>query len=242
MEGNVADEAYRMIEKDLDGLYCELKISERVLGKPLDRTIYTTLNRAKQAVKRKDYTAATELYWQTVDLARDCLVNRSTVEAFKSALENISKRLGDEGPCKEAFSDLLALRTRSILREIVIPEFTIGPPATLIDAMDFFKEASRDYGDSSIPVEQRGVSLVLKLAPNKNEVRLESTNNDPFAAKTRCEAPVIPHISARFITLYDAIRLVCDATGYRLDTRRGLVIITPQDDDAESMRVNKDTK
>ena len=240
-EINVADEAYWTIDKDLDALREELKISERVLGKPLDRSVYDNLNRAKQAVKNRDAETSRKLYRQTIELARDHLVDESSINAFRRALVNIERRLGDNGPCKEAWADLTALEVKQILRRIVIPEFKIEPPATLIDALDYFKQAIRDY-DVSVPVSRRGVSLVLKL-PASPESHSTGNGEDPFASGSigHNNAPVVPKISARFITVYDAITLVCDVTGYKFDTRGGYVKISPRDDDDGARKGEKDT-
>lgn len=242
-EDIVADEASRKIDKDLDALYSELKSSERVLGKPLDQEIYDTLRHAKQAVRKKDFEKAQKLYRQTVELARDHLVDESAINAFRRALANIERRLEGNGPCKEAWDDVMALAVKQQLRRIVIPELKFVPPATLIDAMDVFKQASRDYDDPKIPIEQRGVSLVLKLRECDAGNRALADNEDPFAIPaTLSDVPVLPEIHARFISLYDALKLVCDVTGYTFDTRRGFVMITPKHDDPEPINENTDTK
>lgn len=239
---DIAHEAYETIIKDLDALHDELKTAERVLGQPVDQKVYNTLNRAKQAANARDYEESRELYRQTTELARDHLVDDVTLVAFKHALANLERRLDGTGPCKEAWADLLALAVKQQLRRIVIPDFEIGPPKTLIDAIDYFKEASRDYDDPKLPIEQRGISFVLKLGHDGSGGPLRSGDEDPFAAPANSDAPVLPKLSARFITLYDALTLVCDVTGYTLHLRGGLVMITPRVDDVEPMRHNKKSK
>ena len=244
-EVNVADEAFRILDKDLDALHDELKTAERVLGKALDREVYETLKRAKRAVRNKDYEVSRELYRQTIALARDHLVDNATLIAFSHAIENISRRLDGQGPCKEAWADLMDLAVKQRLRRIVIPDFKMGPPETLIDAIDYFKQASRDFEDPRIPLQQRGVSFVLKLRYNGPESHSERYDEDPFAASSGStghnDAPIVPKISARFITLFDALTLVCDVTGYTFHTRDGFVMITPRSDD-ETVKENNGTK
>jgi len=120
------------------------------------------------------------------------------------------------------------------LREIVIPEVTFRPPATIIDAVDFFKQASRDYDNPEIPVEQRGVNIVLKLGAGAAPAATEAAPADPFApAATPASAsgvPVISSLSARFINLYDALKLVCDVTGMKFRIRGNIVMIVPLND------------
>lgn len=120
------------------------------------------------------------------------------------------------------------------LIDIVIPEVTFRPPATIIDAIDFFKQASRDYDKPEIPIEQRGVNLVLKLASGSGPAAPSAdaaAPADPFAAPASAPAaggiPQISALSARFINLYDALKLVCDVTGMKFRIRGNIVMIVP---------------
>jgi general secretion pathway protein D len=126
------------------------------------------------------------------------------------------------------------------LRDIVIPEVTFRPPATIIDAVDFFKQASRDFDKPDIPIEQRGVNLVLKLATGATAAAPAPESADPFAASAAAAAPggvpTIPALSARFINLYDALKLVCDVTGMKFKIRGNIVMIVPVNEpDSELM-------
>jgi hypothetical protein len=118
------------------------------------------------------------------------------------------------------------------LRRIIIPELSFRPPATIIDALDFFKQASADYDDPAVPFERRGVSLVLKLPVSGSSQSMPGANEDPFAAAVTSTngIPVIPALSARFISLYDAIQLVSDVTGMKFRIVRGCVMIVPKDE------------
>lgn len=237
-----ADKAYQKIIHDLDALHDELKTTERVVGTSLDPKAYKTLNRAKKAANAKNYEEARVLYRQTLELARDYLIDDATLVAFRQALVNLERRLDGNSSCDEAWADLLARAVEQQLRRIVIPDFEIGPPKTLIDAIDYFKEASRDYADPKTPIEQRGVSYVLKLRDDGSCGQLISEGEDPFASTANSEVPVIPKLNARFITLYDAINLVCDVTGYMFSMRGGFVMITHRDEDVEPMRQNENAK
>jgi general secretion pathway protein D len=126
------------------------------------------------------------------------------------------------------------------LRDIVIPEVTFRPPATIIDAVDFFKQASRDYDKPEIPMEQRGVNLVLKLNTGAPAAAAPAENADPFAPAASGAAqggvPPISALSARFINLYDALKLVCDVTGMKFKIRGNIVMIVPANEpDSELM-------
>ncbi|HPL26382.1 MAG TPA: hypothetical protein PLV44_12230 [Myxococcota bacterium] len=137
----------------------------------------------------------------------------------------------------------IALVVKQRLRRIIIPEFEIGPPKTLVDAIYYFSEASRNHEDPKIPIEERGVSFVLKLRASGEKGHL-ADNEDPFTApiSPQNNAPVIPKMSARFISLYDAISLVCDTTGYTFDLRNGFVLIAPGEDDVEPVRPDENSR
>jgi hypothetical protein len=110
-------------------------------------------------------------------------------------------------------------------------------PATIIDAIDFFKQASRDYDDPEIPVDQRGVSFILKLQTSGGNAE----GDDPFAPASSAppDVPVIPTFTARNISLYDALRLVCEVTGMKLNLKHGLVMLVPLNDpDTELLSQN----
>ncbi|MBO7654955.1 MAG: hypothetical protein J6U40_08535, partial [Kiritimatiellae bacterium] len=150
-------------------------------------------------------------------------------------------RSKNELTTKRDSADIIGGRTaeqvvRQKLVDIVIPEVSFRPPATIIDAVDFFKVASRDFDKQEIPVEQRGVNLVLKLPGNAGATAEAAPAADgaadPFAsADTASTAssgvPVIPAMTARFINLYDALKLVCDVTGMKFRIRGNIVMIVP---------------
>ena len=131
------------------------------------------------------------------------------------------KPVQTEGPAKQLVSRKL--------REIVIPEVTFRPPATIIDAVEFFKQASRDYDSPEIPVDQRGVNLILKLPATAASAPVQG---DIFSAPSSgvSGVPVIPAMSARFISLYDALKLVCDVTSMKIRVTANVVMIVPTDD------------
>ncbi|MBR4170024.1 MAG: hypothetical protein IKR48_00070 [Kiritimatiellae bacterium] len=120
------------------------------------------------------------------------------------------------------------------LDKIIIPEVNFRPPATIIDAVNFFNNASRDYDNPELPMEKRGVNLVLKLAQGGGAAAAPAgeDNADPFAAAApgggnAGGAPVIPAVTARFITLKEALKLVCDVSGMKFLIRGPVVMIVP---------------
>lgn len=108
------------------------------------------------------------------------------------------------------------------LKSIMLPEVNIRPPATLVDAIDFLRQASRDHDDPEIPEEQRGVNLILKLAPLSSAA--------PASATAATGVPKVPGIRLRHVNLYDALKLVCDVTGMKFLIKGNIVMIVPRSD------------
>jgi len=101
------------------------------------------------------------------------------------------------------------------LEGIILPDVSFRQPATIVDAVEYFKVASRDYDSPEIPLDQRGVNIVLLL---------------PKYIKAPSDAPVIPNFSAHSISLKDAISLVCDVVDMKMFIRGKIVMIVPNND------------
>jgi Flp pilus assembly secretin CpaC len=136
--------------------------------------------------------------------------------------------LGSE---KRADPNAAAIKQR--MQNIVIPEMTFRPPFTLVDAIAFFAKASRDYDDPKIPESQRGLSFALKLPLAVAKPPDTDNNVNPFAPldlpSTTNGVPIISALSARFVSLYDALKLICDVTGMKLRIRDGVIWIEPME-------------
>lgn len=122
------------------------------------------------------------------------------------------------------------------LKDIIIPEVSFRPPATIIDAVEFFNQASREYDNPELEARARGVNFVLKLSTTQQQ-SAEPVAADPFAAAANASsgasamgAPVIPNISARFMSLQDALKLVCDVTGMKYTVKKNVVMVMPMNE------------
>lgn len=118
------------------------------------------------------------------------------------------------------------------LNSIMIPEAIFFPPATLVDAIDFLRQASRDYDNPTIPVEQRGVNMILKLPP--------VISNATISATAITEVPRVPSIRLRWVPLHDALDLVCDMTGMAFLIKGNMVMIVPRNDPAIQAQTRSD--
>ncbi len=98
------------------------------------------------------------------------------------------------------------------LKEIIIPEMAFPLDATITDAVEFLKQASRDTAKPGTPLEQRGVNFELRLPPAPQQRAL--VPGDPFAVivPTNLVHAMFAAMSVRSISLYDALQLVCDVT------------------------------
>ena len=94
------------------------------------------------------------------------------------------------------------------MKAITLPLVTFSPPATIIDVVEFFKVASRNYDDQSLPLERRGVNLMLKL--------------------DTAEPPAIPAVSLRNVSLEEALRVVLGLVNYKFTVNGSVVDITPK--------------
>ena len=125
------------------------------------------------------------------------------------------------------------------MKEMRLPTISFKPPATIIDAVDFFRGASRDYDRPDIPIEKRGFNFVLKTpqgAIKQQAAAAAADGGDDFgfggddgAAAPANGLPPIPTITASDITFYEALKLVCDSVDYKFIVQGPVVMIMHKD-------------
>jgi len=104
------------------------------------------------------------------------------------------------------------------MKAMRLPAVSFRPPATIIDAVEFFRLASRDYDRPDLPFEKRGFNMLLQTGG--------------------ADAPTIPMLSLRDVSFYDALKFVCarvDYTfeiSYEADLSDVIVTIKPRDKSA----------
>lgn len=104
------------------------------------------------------------------------------------------------------------------MKEMRLPAVSFKPPATIVDAVEFFRTASRDYDRPDIPIAKRGFNFALKTPANN------------------CDWPVIPAISARNIAFDEALKLVCESVGCKFSVRGNIVFVDLSDSDEIEFR------
>ena len=119
------------------------------------------------------------------------------------------------------------------MKEMRLPTIEFKPPATIIEAVEFFRTASRDYDRPDIPIEKRGFNFVLRtpVGAIKQQAQEEasaddfSSNDSGESEATANGLPPIPKITASDISFYDALKLVCDSVDYKFIVRGPIVKI-----------------
>ena len=105
------------------------------------------------------------------------------------------------------------------MKEMILPAITFKPPATIIDAVDFFRQASKDYDRPDIPIEHRGFNFVLVGI---------SGNTDGVDGNTLPDIPKLPNISVSNLSLWEALKVVCEVVGFDFDVDGSVVKVMPK--------------
>ncbi len=125
------------------------------------------------------------------------------------------------------------------MKEMILPSISFRPPATIADAVEYFKQASRDFDRPDIPIDQRGFNFVLdlgkQLVSKGGEATEEDSGNDFSASASSTDTaaaggspdgmPLIPAIAANNVSLWDALKLVCRVTKFKFQIQEGPVVM-----------------
>ena len=115
------------------------------------------------------------------------------------------------------------------LQYIRLPEFTIRPPSTLADAVTLFAELAKAYDKPELPPEEKGVAFVLNMGKPAAPAAEASEEEDPFASDSGSDSglPPIAAISMPWVTLKEALDMVCEVTGSKYVIKGKTVMIVP---------------
>ena len=128
------------------------------------------------------------------------------------------------------------------MKEMIIPSISFRPPATIIDAVEFFTQASKDFDRPEIPVDQRGFNIILQLdkvltaggedagggnAGGNGNAFGAAANNDEGAAS---DVPVIPTVNASNMSLWESLKLVCQVCkpAYKFKIQGNVIMVMPK--------------
>jgi general secretion pathway protein D len=124
------------------------------------------------------------------------------------------------------------------MKAIRLPEIKFNPPATIMDAVQFFHQASKDYDNPALPVEERGFNFFLRpreqlKAATEDAGEAANDFSDTGAEENTDKAAhglaPIPTIAANNITFYEALKLVCDSVDYKFIIRGSVVMVMHKD-------------
>ena len=122
------------------------------------------------------------------------------------------------------------------MKEMRLPTISFKPPATIMDAVEFFRQASIDYDRPDIPAEKRGFNFVLKTPQPLAAQKAEAEDNGGFGANEDDTAGAsangltpIPTITASDISFHEALKLVCDSVDYKFIVRGPIVMVMHKD-------------
>ena len=117
------------------------------------------------------------------------------------------------------------------MKKMMLPDISFRPPATISDAVDFFRTASKDYDDPALPIDERGFNFrfmplkPLQAAASTEEDEEEGFGGDTDVADKNSALPQIPPISANNVSFYEALKQVCDSVGYKFKVQDQWVIV-----------------
>ena len=120
------------------------------------------------------------------------------------------------------------------MKDMILPTVEFKPPATISDAVDFFRDAARDYDNPETPIEKRGFGMYLRTPkPMFAAAADDGGDNNDFSDEggdaseesAKHGLPMIPNISVNNISFYEALKLVCDSVGYKFRVQGSIVIV-----------------
>ena len=128
------------------------------------------------------------------------------------------------------------------MKEMMLPAISFRPPATIIDAVDYFRQASKDYDRPEIPVDQRGFNFICQLdkvltsggagaeASDDGKNSNAFSSSDDEGGEAAGDVPVIPNVTASNVSLWEALKLVCQVCkpAYKFKVQGSVIMVMPK--------------
>ena len=219
--------AVRDIKKALEE--CEVVLVNDPYNQDAIR-IREAIQRKRKVILRQEREAARDGMIADVDEAWRPVYAVNAAQLKDVSAETVKQQTGDD-PERTMEQDI-----ERRMKEMRLPTISFKPPATIIDAVDFFRGASKDYDRPDIPIEKRGFNFVLKTPAGAIKQQAEEQQSDDFSSNDSGEdsatangLPPIPTITASDITFYEALKLVCDSVDYKFIVRGPVVMVMQKD-------------
>ncbi len=190
-----------------------------------------TILMQERAATREGMIADVDEAWRPVYAVDAREIEEASAQTLKSSTAGDPERSMEQSIIKR-------------MKEMRLPSISFKPPATIIDAVEFFRTASKDYDRPDIPVEQRGFNFVLKTptalqaaATDNSAEESSGFGSDEEAAPAAGQAgvPVIPMIAVSNISFYDALKQVCELVGYKFKVQGSIVIVMHKNASTDEM-------
>lgn len=131
------------------------------------------------------------------------------------------------------------------MKDMVLPTVEFKPPATISDAVDFFRDAARDYDNPETPIEKRGFGMYLRTPKQMFAQVANDAGSDDFSddgsdnteTSSQHGLPMIPNISVNNISFYEALKLVCESVGYKFKVQGSIVTVMEKSMTSDEMVV-----
>ena len=222
--------AVRDLDRALDE--CEIVLVNDQYNQEAIR-LRRAIQRKRQTILKQEREAARDGMIADVDEAWRPVYAVNAAELADSSAETVKTQAGED-PERTQEQDI-----EKRMKEMRLPSISFKPPATIMEAVEFFRQASKDYDRPDIPLEKRGFNFVLKTPqPLKAAQATEEAASDDFsssgdenkdAAGPANGLDPIPTIQASDITFYEALKLVCDSVDYKFIVRGPVVMVMQKD-------------
>ena len=192
------------------------------------------IQKKRQTILKQEREAARDGMIADVDEAWRPVYAVNAAQLNETSAETVKAQLGDD-PERTQEQDI-----ERRMKEMRLPTISFKPPATIMDAVEFFRQASKDYDRPDIPIEKRGFNFVLKTPQvlTAQAAGGQAAEADDFSANAnggdeqaggQAGMPMIPTITASDITFYEALKLVCDSVEYKFIIRGPVVMVMHKD-------------
>ena len=199
----------------------------------------SAIQKKRALILDQEYRAQHDAMIADVDKAWRPVYAPNARELEESVSSTVKRAVGDDP--ERSMEQSIIQR----MKEMTLPTISFKPPATIIDAVDYFRGASKDFDRPDIPLEERGFNFVLKTPETLlSQAAVQEDDSDDGFASTGDEVagpsgqvgvPVIPMITANAISFYDALKLVCDSVDYKFKVQGPVVMVMHKDIVTEEM-------
>ena len=223
--------------RDIEGAYeqCEIVLASEPFNEEAIRLREQIVKKhqfivdKERMVARGGMIASVGEKWRPVYAPNARKLNEVAGDTIRKPIERDPERSADQNIIER-------------MKSMRLPTISFKPPATIIDAVEFFRGASKDYDNPEIPLEKRGFNFVLKTPEALTLNSGADDGDDSFSATAEEEAnagqigvPVIPMITASDVSFYEALKLVCDSVGYKFKVQGKIVMVMQKDMTTDEM-------